>query len=203
MVKLFCSQRHNIRLMLLLAASFLRDTCLTLRKTVACPAKSKYKPLVAGLGQQRCSKKIQKLKNKCKKVVASLSPVPWRSRENRRATACWIPSRSVCLRGGWGGRTSVPPASLHPLWDTEEGKINAGGERQEELRGFCRCSERQPNQTRWRRSRSGSPSCLAQSSTLCYSSSMDHWSYGEETKREKDRPLNLSATPPPDNLPHT
>lgn len=126
MVKLFCSQRQNITLMLRRAASFLRDTCLTLRKTVACPAKPKYKPFVAGLEQPALSRavakyrKIHKLK---KNPIASLNPDwvhRWRSRENRRATACWSPSRSLYA---WeGGRSSVPPVSLHPLWDIGGGK---------------------------------------------------------------------------------
>ena len=107
---------------------------------------------------------------------------------------------SVCLRGG---ESSAPPASLHPLWDTEEGKTNAGGKRQEELRGLCCRSERQPNQTHREEEEEEEeeeqeekriplfPSSLAHGNTLCNCSSMDHQSYGEEKEREKDRPLNL------------
>lgn len=35
------------------------------------------------------------------------------------------------------------------------------------------------------------PSSFAHGNTLCYCSSMDHWSFGEEKEKEKDSPLNL------------
>lgn len=212
MVKFFCSQRHSIKLILLLAASFLRNTCLTLSRTVGWPARPKYKPSEQGLDQTRPNRAAAKRKNpqrkeESEKEVAGMSKMsrmsePCRSRGNGRVAACLSPSRA--LYDAWGGESAVPPASLHPLWDMEEGKINAGGERQEELRGLCCCSERQPNQMHREEEEvewiPPSPPLLP---TATHCAIALQWTIGHMGRRKKEKGTDLFTFyyPSPDSQP--
>lgn len=115
MVELFCSQRHSITLMLLPQRHLpgVEEDCRSASRgrAPAIGAASTATDLHGGRERIRgddCSMQIQW---KC-----------WSCYFAEPQQVC------VCLRG----ESSAPPASLLPLWETEEGKINAGDERQEE-----------------------------------------------------------------------